>query len=238
MDTKMIITATLSFAVGAAAGFAVGYFFMVKNEEEIQRVYANDIKKNPVKENPQKAINKAAEAEFPQDDDPDDPPQLISSGPAHIARKGQNGVNYAKVQKIVEENGYTDPEDIQRVVEDPDNEETAEEMEERARMEDEDRMSEYRKKNKDKIVPIQSDEWDTDFPEVDYEHKDLYYFVNDDVLTDDDGNPVDEEEYIGKRPRQFGWMSNDEEKIYIRNNPKETDFQVWKHKCSSEEFWS
>ena len=105
-------------------------------------------------------------------------------------------------------------------------------------MADEEAMSEYRKKNKDKIVPIQSDEWDTDFPEVDYEHKDLYYFVNDDVLTDDDGNPVDEEEYIGKRPRQFGWMSNDEEKIYVRNNPKETDFQVWKHKCSSEEFWS
>ena len=237
MDSKLIIATTVSFAVGAAAGFAVGYFLMEKEGEEVQRVYANEIVKKPAGNIPAKPVN-PAETEVPQDDDPDDPPQLISSGPAHIAMPGQKGVNYSKVQKIVEENGYIEPEDIQAVVDDPENEETVEELEERARMEDEDRMSEYRKKNKDKIVPIQSDEWDTDYPEVEYDHKDLYYFVNDDVLTDDEGNPVDEDEYIGKKPRQFGWMFNDEDRIYIRNNPKETDFQVWKHKCESSEFWA
>lgn len=237
MDSKLIIATTVSFAVGAAAGFAVGYFLMEKEGEEVQRVYANEIVKKPAGNIPEKPVN-PAETEVPQDDDPDDPPQLISSGPAHIAMPGQKGVNYSKVQKIVEENGYIEPEDIQAVVDDPDNEETVEELEERARMEDEDRMSEYRKKNKDKIVPIQSDEWDTDYPEVEYDHKDLYYFVNDDVLTDDEGNQIDEEEYIGKKPRQFGWMFNDEDRIYIRNNPKETDFQVWKHKCESSEFWA
>lgn len=237
MDSKLIIATTVSFAVGAAAGFAVGYFLMEKEGEEVQRVYANEIVKKPAGNIPAKPVN-PAETEVPQDDDPDDPPQLISAGPAHIAMPGQKGVNYSKVQKIVEENGYTEPEDIQAVVDDPENEETMEELEERARMEDEDRMSEYRKKNKDKIVPIQSDEWDTDYPEVEYDHKDLYYFVNDDVLTDDEGNQIDEEEYIGKKPRQFGWMFNDEDRIYIRNNPKETDFQVWKHKCESSEFWA
>lgn len=237
MDSKLIIATTVSFAVGAAAGFAVGYFLMEKEGEEVQRVYANEIVKKPAGNIPAKPVN-PAETEVPQDDDPDDPPQLISSGPAHIAMPGQKGVNYSKVQKIVEENGYIEPEDIQAVVDDPENEETVEELEERARMEDEDRMSEYRKKNKDKIVPIQSDEWDTDYPEVEYDHKDLYYFVNDDVLTDDEGNQIDEEEYIGKKPRQFGWMFNDEDRIYIRNNPKETDFQVWKHKCESSEFWA
>ena len=40
---------------------------------------------------------------------------------------GKRGVNYAKVQQIVKENGYTDPEDIQRVIDDPANSETYEE---------------------------------------------------------------------------------------------------------------
>ncbi len=98
-------------------------------------------------------------------------------------------------------------------------------------------MSDYRRKNKDKIVPIQKDEWDTDFPEVDYDKKDLYYFVGDNVLTDEDGVQLDIEEYMGTRPGQFGWYSNDDERIFIRNNPKETDYQVWKQKCTSKEWW-
>ena len=224
--------AAISFAAGAAAGFMVGHFVTIEKEEE-ERVWADDIKKN----SPVTSTNKIdpAETERPTEDDPD---ELVSKGPAHIAKPGQPGVNYAKVQQIVKENGYTDPEDIQEVIDDPENEETYEEMQEREMIEASEAMSEYRKKNKGKIVPIQKDEWDTDFPEVDYDHKDLYYFTTDDVLTDEDGNVVDEEEFIGSKPRQFGWMSNDEERIYIRNNPKETDFQVWKEKCASEDWWA
>lgn len=98
-------------------------------------------------------------------------------------------------------------------------------------------MAEYRKKNKDKIVPISKDEWDTDFPEIDYEKADLYYFQGDGVLTDEDGNHLDIEEYMGTKPGQFGWYDNAEERIFIRNNPKETDYQVWKQHCTSEEWW-
>lgn len=226
-----IVVATLAFVAGAAAGFAVGYFVSIERErEETEKVYANDIQQNPVVEN----SPDPAELESPKDDDPD---KLISNGPAHIALPGQKGVNYSKVQQIVKENGYTDPEDIQRVVEDPDNEETYDERVERELFEESQAMTEYRKKNKGKIVPIQSDEWNTDFPEIDYDHKDLHYFVEDDVLTDEDNNVLNEEEYIGTKPRQFGWMANSESKIYIRNNPKETDFQVWKHPCTREEWW-
>lgn len=233
--------AALGFSVGALAGFGIGYFLSFEKEEP-ERVYANDINKDTDKiikdaEESVKALDKSIDdlAESMKDDDPN---QLVSKGPAHIAMPGQVGVDYSKVQKIVKENGYTSPEEIQEVIDDPENEETYEEREEREALEASEAMSEYRKKNKGKIVPIQSDEWDTDFPTIDYEKKDLYYFTLDDVLTDEEGHILDEAEYIGVKPRQFGWMSNSEDKIYIRNNPKETDFQVWKEKCASTDFFN
>lgn len=227
----MLTGLALGFSVGALAGFLVGKFVIIEREEP-ERVYAEDIKKK-IKDMEPKKVD-PAETEVPQDDDPDD---LVSRGPAHIAMPGQTGVDYSKVQKIVKENGYASPEEIKEVINDPDNEETFEEREQRELEDLSEAMSEYRKKNKGKIVPIQKDEWDTDFPEIDYDHKDLYYFTTDDVLTDENGNHLDEAEYIGTKPRQFGWMNNDEEKIFIRNNPKETDYQVWKEKCASTDWW-
>ncbi len=235
-----ITCAALGFSVGAIVGFTLGHFIIIeKDEVHENKVTADDLRKEKVEETPKVkvdvVITDPAETESPKDDDPD---QFISSGPAHIAKPGQPGVNYAKVQQIVKENGYTDPEDIQEVIDDPENAETYEERMEREQIEMSQAMAEYRKKNKDKIVPIQKDDWDSDFREVDYEKKDLYYFTTDDVLTDEEGNHLDEAEYIGVKPRQFGWMANDEEKIYIRNNPKETDYQVWKQRCASSDWWA
>lgn len=233
------VVAAISFTAGVAAGFTVAQFIEIEREENT-RVWANDIQKEtpkpvaPVEVKPQSQVD-PAETESPKEDDPS---ELLSKGPAHVAMPGQNGVNYTKVQQIVKENGYTDPEDIQAVIDDPENEESYEERVQREQEELTEAMSEYRKKNKDKIVPIQRDEWDTDFPEVDYDKADLYYFTVDNVLTDEDGNILDEQEYLGAKPRQFGWMENDEERIYIRNNPKETDFQVWKEKCASSDWWA
>lgn len=230
-------TIALSFTVGAIAGFIVAQFVAIEKDTEDTKVTGDQIK-NEMKA--QELVTKIketqvdpAELESPKDDDPT---ELISSGPAHIAMPGQPGVNYAKVQQIVKENGYTDPEDIQAVIDDPDNAETYEERIERESLEATEVMSEYRKKNKDKIVPITKDEWDDNI--LDYERFDLYYFTGDDILTDEDGHHVDESEYIGVKPRQFGWMANDEEKIYVRNNPKEKDFQVWKQKCNSTDWWA
>lgn len=235
------VIAALSFTAGAIAGFAVAQFITIEKSEG-SRVTADEIKtENKAKDLVTKIREDIpeeadpAEEEFPSDDDPS---KLVSTGPAHIARPGQKGVNYSKVNKIIKENGYTDSEDIKEVINDPDNEETYEEMVEREEIERSEAMSEYRKRNKGKIVPIEKEEWDTDFPQVDYDKKDLYYFTVDDVLTDENGNHVDEDEYIGAKPRQFGWMNNDEERIYIRNHPKETDFQVWKEKCSSIDWWA
>ena len=233
MNKSVIAALGIGFTTGAIAGFLVGYFISIEKEEQIvpKEVFP---KPQPVTKVEESKVD-PAETERPKDDDPE---ELISRGPAHIAQPGQPGINYSKVNQIVKENGYTTPEEIQEVIEDPDNEESFEEREEREEIEMSQAMAEYRKKNKGKIVPIQKDEWDSDFSEVDYDKKDLYYFTTDDVLTDEDGNHLDETEYLGVKPRQFGWMANDEEKIYIRNHPKETDFQVWKEKCASIDWWT
>jgi len=238
-----IAIGALSFTAGLISGFIVAKFVEIELEEKNRTVVtAEDIRKDtqkkPEGENSSEVVD-PAEAENPSDDDPD---QLLSSGPAHIARPGQNGVDYSKVQKkvkeIVEENGYASPEAIQEVINDPENEETYEEREDRERMEMETNMAEYREKNKGKIVPITRDEWESDFREVDYDQEDLYYFAVDDVLTDKDGNVLDANEFMGPKPFQFGWFNNDDDRIYIRNNPKETDFCVWKEKCTSSDWWS
>lgn len=237
-----IAIAALAFTAGAAAGFTVGYFIQIEKDEPeaVEKLTTKDIKENLNPATPPAPVETTApqvdpaELESPKDDDPS---ELISSGPAHIAKPGKPGVNYAKVRQIVQENGYTDPEDIQAVVNDPDNSETYEERLEREEIERSEAVNEYYEKNKDKIIPITRDEWESDFPEVDFEHEDLYYFRDDDVFTDGDGNVVDEAEFIGPKPRQFGWMANAEDRIYIRNFPKEKDYQVWKQKCTSEEFW-
>lgn len=96
--------------------------------------------------------------------------------------------------------------------------------------------SNYRNKNKNKIIVLPEDNigetWNRDIgndpsnPEVIYEEEELYYFTVDDTLTDEDGNIIDEEQYLGPKPRQFGWFTNDKEDLFIRNNPLERDFRV------------
>ena len=236
------VIAALSFTAGAVAGFALSKVISIESEDK-EFISAEEIKKEREEKiviqkkpegNDSENSSDPAEEEFPQDDDPDD---FISRGPAHIAMPGKKGINYSKANQIIKENGYTDQADIEKVLEDPDNEETYEEREKREALEASMAMAEYRSKNKGKIAPMTRDEWESDFQEVDYDKKELYYFVTDGVLTDYDGNHIDEEEYMGTKPRQFGWMSNGEDRIYIRNHPKETDFVIWKEQCASEDWW-
>lgn len=105
----------------------------------------------------------------------------------------------------------------------------------------------YVKKNKNKIIVLPEDKieytWcreegnDPENPDVCYEEEELYYFTEDDTLTDEDGNVVDEEQYLGSKPRQFGWFTNEKEDIYIRNNPLERDFRVNKVWACREDYF-
>lgn len=105
----------------------------------------------------------------------------------------------------------------------------------------------YRKKNKNKIIVLPENDieytWnreignDPDNPDVCYDEEELYYFVNDETLTDEDGNIIDEERYLGVKPRQFGWFENEKEDIYVRNNPLERDFRVNKVQASKDAYF-
>ena len=235
------VIAALSFTAGTIVGFTLSRYITIENEDK-ERVSAEEIKnemkkklEGKIREEVPTPAEDPAEEEFPKDDDPS---EFISRGPAHIAMPGKKGINYSKVNQIIKENGYTDQADIEAVLEDPDNEETYEEREEREALEASLEMAEYRNKNKGKIAPMTREEWESDFQEIDYDKKDLYYVTTDDVLTDEDGNHIDEEEYMGTKPRQFGWMANSEDRIYIRNHPKETDFVIWKENCASTDWWA
>ena len=128
-----------------------------------------------------------------------------------------------------EEDDYVD--DFPR--DDDDEEEEEEELE---AYESSKEYSNYRNKNKNKIIVLPEDNigetWNRDIgndpsnPEVIYEEEELYYFTVDDKLTDEDGNIIDEDQYLGPKPRQFGWFTNDKEDLFIRNNPLERDFRV------------
>lgn len=109
-------------------------------------------------------------------------------------------------------------------------------------------VNDYIRKNKNKIIVLPESDieytWaredignDPDNPDVVYEEEELYYFTEDERLTDEDGKDLDEEIYLGLKPRQFGWFTNDKEDIYVRNNPLEKDFRVNKVRGCKEDFF-
>lgn len=224
-----VVLATLCFGAGAALGFAVGYSIYGKKEDD---EYVEPI---PVEK-------KEAEPEKAQDD-------ILAIKPAKLAKKdGTKGINYTKYVKDLqykrdsehprdddpdEETDY-DEEELNM----EDYEETYEERIERENEERNEQMEQYRNEHKGKIELMQSDEWNTDFPETDYEREDLYYFVQSDILTDEDGNQKPEAETIGVKVRQVGWMQSPDDVIYVRNHPQEKEYRIFKENCSVEDWFA
>lgn len=75
---------------------------------------------------------------------------------------------------------------------------------------------------------------DPDDPTLEYDVDFLYYFTEDDVITDSNGEEVDENLTIGPKVRQIGFMrgKDDEEEIWIRNYDHETDYCLTRKECS------
>ena len=147
----------------------------------------------------------------------------------------------ASVYSEYEEDDYVDDfprddDEEEEYVDDFPRDDDEEEDEEFEDYESSKEYSNYRNKNKNKIIVLPEDNigetWNRDIgndpsnPEVIYEEEELYYFTVDDKLTDEDGNIIDEDQYLGPKPRQFGWFTNDKEDLFIRNNPLERDFRV------------
>lgn len=230
MDDKVLVKAFMAFTAGTALGFAIGYF-LNKRESESKAQEAMEAFKLY-----------SQKSEEINNDECEDDVKFEGVKAAKFAKPdGTKGINYSKYNKDLQEKidsespSDDDPDDEDEYEDDlnmEDYEETYEEMLERQSEEYIEHAEQYRREHKGKIELMQSDEWDTDFPETDYEHQDLYYFTEDDKLTDEDGNVLDEEEYIGPKVRQVGWMRSPDDVIYIRNHPKEKEYRVFKERCA------
>ena len=228
-----LLIATLGFVAGSSVGFVAGYYICKKqhdaNVEYIEPVFIEkeDEPKveEPKPENPQK--------------------EILNFTPAKIATKpGETGINYTKMCKDLQYKmdtvGPSEDDDEDAPEEELDISEYEETFEERLEREHNEVIAhaeEYRKAHKGKIELMTSDEWDTDFPETDYEREDLYYFVDSDLLTDGDGHSLNEVEYIGPKVRQVGWMQSSDEYIYVRNHPKEKEYRICKESCAVEDWF-
>lgn len=146
--------------------------------------------------------------------------------------KKSNADEHAEYNHILEEEGYAAeseyPED-----DDPDEEIYQKQLESRRKRE------EYVKSHEGKIEMMKDDEWDTDFPEDDYGQAELWYFPDEDVLTDEDGNVLDNiTDYVGELFEKTRFRTNDWEQIKIRNHPMEMKYYIHKEtRMTREEFF-
>ena len=227
------VLATLCFVSGAAFGFTVGYY-LNKKEQEKDIQYVDPIPVDKPKEEPEKTQKGVLEIK-----------------PAKFAKRpGETGINYTEFVKDLKYKQETqsppddDPDDIseETSVEDQmDMEDFEESYEERLERESEESLEHserYKREHKGKIELMTSDEWDTDYPETDYEREDIYYFTESDMLTDENGNQLPEMETIGSKVRQVGWMQSSDENIYVRNHPQEKEYRIFKEHCSVEDWFN
>lgn len=93
----------------------------------------------------------------------------------------------------------------------------------------------YKKMKGDKIEVLGNNPFDKKYPDISYEQEALDYFVYDDLLTDEEGQAVDEDELIGTKLRQFNWYNGDSDHVWVRNNKEEKDYLVQKFDCAYED---
>jgi hypothetical protein len=218
------VTALGMFVAGTALGFTVGYYMNRKNHEKEMR-------------EAMEAFDRYSQPSEPENSQGEEIMNTPDFKPAKFAKpdgtKGINYTQYNKDQVAKAEAESPTEEDIPQEEEDmSEYEETYEERLERENQEREEAKEEYSMSKEGKIELMRSDEWDTDFPETDYDREDLYFFTEDDTLTDEDGKVLPEDEYIGPKVRQIGWMRSPDDVIYIRNHPKEKEYRVFKETCS------
>lgn len=229
---KDLAKGLVTFAAGFLAGFVVAKCLSFeKNDEEEPEKF------------PEPSTLKEKEPEKP----------YIEVDAAKIASKDHKGVNYTKFWKLKHDEEVKAESDYPKEDDDKENYPTDEDLEDEC-METEDEMNarhneefherfeQYEKEHGSEIKPITWDEFDSDFPEVDYPHKTLYYYIPDDgsdpILTDEDNNVItDIQSYLGSKFLTLGFgKDEDDDLICIRNNPMETDFKVEKRSGTPDEY--
>jgi hypothetical protein len=234
MDNKTIIFSTGAALVGAALGFVAGYTVSKKRSDAIEHELVEAAA----------AMDKYSQTSEPEPEEKPAAKQIVVKA-AKLATPNEPGINYTAYTKMyVEEKKKAEVESpTEEDVEEEETEddipmETYEERLEREAEELNDQVNLYIKRKGDKIDVLGNQPIDPEYPEVHYPVEDLYYFTEDDCVTDDSGNVIYEDEVIGNKLRRFGWMLNEQEEVYVRNNPNETDYHIYKIKDYHDQYFN
>lgn len=230
MNKSTIIFGVGSLVVGTILGYVAGYYASKKKfDEEL-----NDISANKNNEDTKEPSNEPEEKKT-EEKVSFDPSKIVSPGPAKIAMPGEDGIDYVNYSKKVEELKYKG-EDSSEVNPD-DFKQTYDERVLQQNLEATKEFETYKKQRKKKYY-ILSHGVDEDYPDISFEKQTLFYFTMDDVLTDEEGNFVDEQKLIGNDLRKYGWFINKNMiETTVRNMEDEIDYDVKKEFTSFDDFF-
>lgn len=238
-SNKAIIFSGLTFLVGIAVGAVVGYSTAKTKANEDLNYIKEELDET------KKKLKEEAGSEKPVEESHTAKKVLVKA--AKIATPEEPGINYTAYVKKVQEEEYNaesefpSEEDYISDDEEEGDDDLMETYEERMLREGEERDEAdrlYRKKEGNKIKPLGNSPIDNDYPDVHYPGEELYYFTEDDCLTDEFGTVIEnEEDIIGDKLRKYGWMLNSEEAVWVRNNRMEVDYHVVKQRCARSDWF-
>lgn len=239
MNKSTIIFGIGSLVVGSILGYVAGYYASKKKfDEEL-----NDISANKNNEDTKEPSNEPEEKKTEETEEKVsfDPSKIVSPGHAKIAMPGEDGIDYVNYTKKVEELKYKhkDPDstDSKEEVNPEDFKQTYDERILQQNLTVSQEFETYKKQRKKKYY-ILSHGVDEDYPDISFEKQTLFYFTMDDVLTDEEGNFVDEQKLIGNDLRKYGWFINKNmTETTVRNMEDEIDYDVKKEFTSFDDFF-
>lgn len=233
MNKSTIIFGVGSLVVGMILGYVAGYYASEKKfDEEL-----NDILLNKNNEDTKELSNESEEKKTEETEEKVsfDPSKIASPGPAKIAMPGEDGIDYVNYSKKVEELKYKGKDSSE--VNPDDFKQTYDERVLQQNLAVSQEFETYKKQRKKKYY-ILSHGVDEDYPDISFEKQTLFYFTMDDVLTDEEGNFVDEQKFIGNDLRRYGWFINKNmTETTVRNMEDEIDYDVKKEFTSFDDFF-
>lgn len=250
MDTKVVLALGGGLAIGTIIGFGVGYYI---SGAEIEDKYLGEVEFLNDELRKYRDLLKDYESKDPVQEKKTTIPQDATKSKEPSKREmDTHKTDYTKYNKPYEYQSTpidipdSPPEDEPE--EDPEEDEGSDEyvtnydMDSYNDSEYDEMYQENEQAYIDKygdMIQILGDECShDDFPDFRYrDYSELHIFTDDGVMTDDQGNVVDEKEYVGETLRRTHWLEGDKDRVWVRNNPKEHDFLVNRHRVSSEDYW-
>ena len=240
MNKGTIIFGVGSLVVGTILGYVAGYYASKKKFDEEVNYISNKNKEESKEETKEEPVVTATTPATPDKQQEEkktsfDPSKIVSPGPAKIAMPNEPGIDYVNYSKKVEELKYkgddtseVNPEDFKQ---------TYDERILQQNLAVSQEFETYKKQRKKKYY-ILSHGVDEDYPNISFEKQTLFYFTMDDVLTDEEGNFVDEQNLIGNDLRKYGWFINKNmTETTVRNMEDEIDYDVKKEFTSFDDFF-